>query len=282
MNAIKLQDHDWAGTRLIGYSTGMLPEDQMLRMEEHLRGCDDCRSRLAPLKALSAADAGHLPASMIATWPRSSKLLSGIERSLVQSHLRACGSCRATLEFAGHEPVLAAEPAPVRAKIVALPARRRAWAWAFGFSAAAAAAAAFILIAQPALLHTDGRGTTATMGSRVHGQAVTFELGLPPATPGAVALSKPSQAAASPIDIDVAGSRSVVLTLPADVSPGPGLVTLTLLRDGHEVARLACPASQLGGTFRIRTDGTWTPGDYELRLLPEGGAPLSRWNLRVR
>ena len=60
------------------------------------------------------------------------------------------------------------------------------------------------------------------------------------------------------------------------------LITLTLLRDGHEVARLACPASQLGGTFRIRTDGTWTPGDYELRLLPEGGAPLSRWNLRVR
>src|SRR5262249_41826807 len=146
MNAVRTQDHDWAVSRLVGYSTGMLPEDQLLRMEDHLRGCDDCRARLSPLKALSAADAGHLPASLIATWPRSSKLLAGIERSLVESHLRACGSCRATLEFAGYEPVLAALPAPVRAKVVAMPARRRAWAWAFGVSAAAAAAAAFILI----------------------------------------------------------------------------------------------------------------------------------------
>src|SRR5262249_40501439 len=110
MNTARTQDHDWAVARLVGYSTGMLPEDQLLRREARAGGCADCRARLAPLKALSAADAGPLPASLIATWPRSSRLLTGIERSLVQSHLRACGSCRATLEFAGYEPVLAAEP----------------------------------------------------------------------------------------------------------------------------------------------------------------------------
>ena len=288
MNAIKTHDHDWALGRLMGYSTGMLPEDQMLRMEEHLRGCDDCRTRLEPLKALSAADAGHLPASMIATWSRSSKLLKGIERSLVESHLRACGSCRATLEFAGFEPVLAAESAPVRARaqIVEMPVRRRAWAWAFGFSAAAAAAAAFILIAQPALFHIDGQRSSATMSSPVKSGSVAFDLGLLPSTPGAIALPSPVPQGAPYAAVDAAAAAGgLVVLLPAKLPLDAGeSVTLALYSHGNELARKLCRYEELGAAVRIRTTAKLPADDYELRLTPESatGRTSFTWPLRVR
>src|SRR5262249_10282633 len=113
--------HDWAARRLLAYSAAMLPEDELLALEEHLRSCPDCRARLAQLKPIAGADAGHLPASLIATWPRSSALLEGLERELVESHLKSCESCRAALAFAGHAPHLAREPVAVRGGVGTAP-----------------------------------------------------------------------------------------------------------------------------------------------------------------
>ena len=45
--------HEWAEHRLLAYSAGMLPEEEFLALEEHLRSCTDCRARLAELKNIA-------------------------------------------------------------------------------------------------------------------------------------------------------------------------------------------------------------------------------------
>src|SRR5690242_16793653 len=104
MNDPRNLEHAWALERLTAFSIGMLPEDDTLRLEEHLAGCDGCRARLAALRPVPGADAAHLPASLIATWERTARLLGESERGLIASHLEACAACRAALAFAGHEP----------------------------------------------------------------------------------------------------------------------------------------------------------------------------------
>ena len=174
MNDLRAHEHDWALDQLTAYSAGMLLEEQTLRLEEHLHDCEDCRSRLAPVRATSA-DLGHLPASLIATWPRTTRLLSGMERDLVESHLRSCDACRATLAFAGHEPVLSAKVVALPARAVRAPAKRNTWGWALGLSGLAATAAAWLLVVRPAMFPL-ATSTSGSMGSAGHpAQSVGFK-----------------------------------------------------------------------------------------------------------
>jgi hypothetical protein len=147
--------HDWATRRLLAYSVGLMPEDELLRLEEHLAGCPECRARLAPLKAAAGAGAGHLPSSLIATWPRSSRLLEGLERELVEAHLEDCEECRAALAFAGtsrwwRRPCRGRGPSR-RAVRVVRPLRRGGtfWAWASGLPGAAAGLLAWAAATHP-------------------------------------------------------------------------------------------------------------------------------------
>ena len=296
MNGTYTHDHDWAVRQLTAYSIGMLPEEQTLRLEDHLGDCNDCRSRLASLKSLSPADVGHLPASLIATWPRATKLLSGAERGLVESHLRSCDGCRATLAFAGHEPELSSEPVAIPVRAMREPARRNAWGWALGLSGAAAAAA-WLLVVQPGLLPHD-QNSFGTMGSLVHGAADTavLELAVPATTVNAVALpdlaSALSSRAAETVVGPVSATMPLVLLVPANLKPataadGARAVVLTLLQGGHEWARRSCRLDELGEALRVRPVAAMPTGNYVLRVAVGPGsasepAQVGMWPLRVR
>ena len=296
MNGTYTHDHDWAVRQLTAYSVGMLPEEQTLRLEEHLGDCNDCRARLASLKSLSPADVGHLPASLIATWPRATRLLSGVERGLVESHLRSCDGCRATLAFAGHEPVLSSEPVAIPVRAVREPARRRAWGWALGLSGAAAAAA-WLLVVQPALFPRDSH-TSATMGSLAHRAADTavLELAIPATTVNAVALPDLAPALSSRAAVTVVGpvspTTALVLLVPASLKPatpadGAREVVLTLAQGSHEWARRSCRLDELGEALRVRPVAAMPAGDYVLRVAVGPGtasepAQVGFWPLRVR
>jgi hypothetical protein len=296
MNDTHTHDHDWAVQQLTAYSVGMLPEAHTLRLEEHLRACEDCRARLAPLRAGSAADVGHLPASLIATWPRASRLLSGMERGLVESHLRSCEACRRTLAFAGHEPVLSPEAVAAPARTKRESTRRIAWSWALGLSGAAAAAAAWLLVVQPALFHVIP-GTSATMGSLAHRTSpAAFELAVPAATPGAFALPEPAPAAAAGATVlevgGVSAGSGLVVRVPVSLRPaapsdGERRVTLTLMQGVRELAGRDCRFADLGDAVRIRPEQPLPAGDYELRVTvaaraADAPAQAWTWTLRVR
>ena len=299
MNGTPSNGHDWAVRQLLAYSAGMLPEGELLQLEEHLRACPDCRSRLAPLKPAAGTSAGHLPSSLIATWSRSSTLLEGLERELVEAHLRECESCRATLAFAGHAPALAREHAPVARgglQVVRSVRVRRAWMWALGFSGAAAGVTAWLLAAHPTLfgLGSDDH-SAATMGARANGTAapVAFELAVDSLAAGAVALPQPGfrGTPARPLDLGVVTNVSgVVLVLPPALRPpspeaGERRLVITFLHEGRELASRSCPFYALGDAIRVRPLGRLEPGDYDLRfaLAPAAEAePPIVWFYRLR
>ena len=296
--------HDWALRQLLAYSAGMLPERELETLEDHLRTCPDCRSRLAPLKPAAGTGPGHLPASLIATWWRSSRLLGGLERELVEAHLEWCESCRQALAFAGHEPVLAGGPdaTVVPARRGARPARsmdeqaRRVWLWALGLTGAAAALAAWLLAARPGLFGggPDGR-TSATMGApaRRGEGTVEFELAVDSLAAGAIALPQPGfrGTPARPLEAGVVTNVSgVVLILPPALRPpspeaGERRLVITFLRDGRELASRSCSFYALGDAIRVRPQGRLEPGDYDLRfaLAPAAeGEPPIVWFYRLR
>ncbi len=151
---------------------------------------------------------------------------------------------------------------------------------------AAAAAAAFILIAQPALFHTDGHGLSATIGSPLKSGSVAFDLGLLPSTPGAVALPSPVPQGAPYAAVDAAAATDgLVILLPAKLPlDGDESVALALYSHGNEIARKLCRYEELGAAVRIRTAAKLPAGDYELRLTPASATVRTTftWPLRVR
>jgi len=245
------RSHDWAARRLLAYSVGLLPGDQMLDLEQHLRSCTECRARLASLRPPAGAEAGHLPASLVATWPRSSRLLAGLERELVARHLHDCESCRASLVFAGHDPAFAAPPAPA-------PPRRAVRSWGAWIADAV-------------------RGGMRDLFGSAASDAVTnvaFEWAVDSLATGAVRLPQPGFGGTNARVLDVGAVTSVsglVLVLPPALQPpsaeaGQRRVTVTLFRDGRPVATRQDRFFALGDAIRLRPEGRLAEGEYDLRF----------------
>lgn len=288
--------HDWAIRRLTAFSIGLLPEEETIDLEEHLVGCDDCRARLASIAPGPGRESAHLPASLIATWPRAARVLHGIERELVEGHLQRCASCRASLEFAGHAAVL---PETGPARLVRLPRAsrtRRVWAWSLGLSGAAAGVIAWILATQPGSFPLGPGGTSsATMGAARPevAPAVTFELAIDSLAASAVLLPEPGFRGDPVREVDLGAVTSVsgaVLVVPPSLRPpsaedGYRMLTLALLRDGREVAMREARFYELGDAFRLRPAGRLEAGAYELRVGLAPAAASERplvWFYRLR
>ncbi len=106
-------EHAWFRARIEAHLTGLLDEDDDARFRQHARGCTACGQRLALVledDEPAANSAGHLPASLVAAWPRASRALRGIERTLAATHLARCAECRDELERLGYPPRLGPEP----------------------------------------------------------------------------------------------------------------------------------------------------------------------------
>ena len=276
----------------------MLPESETLELDEHLASCPECRARLVSIKPVAGADAGHLPASLVATWPRATRLLSGIERGLVAHHLESCESCRASLEFSGHEPVLSAEDYAPSRPVARASRRRTAWMWALGLSGATAGVAAWMLANPPAHLPGASNGSTsATMGAANSrsAQAVTFELAVDSLASGALLLPEPGFRGSPVRELDlgvVTSVSGVVMVVPPALRPpspeaGARTMTLTLLRGGREVANRQARFYALGDAIRLRPSDRLEAGEYDLRFslspaLPEERPLVWFYRLRVR
>jgi hypothetical protein len=104
--------HTWALDRLTAWRSGLLGDDDAARVAAHVDGCERCRALADAFRVAHAPDSGqHVPAAMLAVWPRAARELRGLERTLVRHHLERCAECRQDLELLGHEPRLAHDPA---------------------------------------------------------------------------------------------------------------------------------------------------------------------------
>jgi len=108
--------HEWAVRRLKPFAIGLLPEEDTLEVEEHVRGCDECRARLPSITPAQGREAAHLPASLIATWARTARA-GGSSRSPIPA---PPARARSTARAASASTATAATP---RAAAPATPAR---------------------------------------------------------------------------------------------------------------------------------------------------------------
>ena len=289
------RSHEWTGRRLVAYGSGLLDESETLDVEQHLRSCTECRTRLSAIKPPAGSDPGHLPASLVATWPRSNRLLVGIERDLVARHLHTCELCRASLEFAGHAPMLASLR---RGALRPLSSGRKrlAWGWAVGLAGALAGAIAWLVAIQPA---RSGQGIASSVLA-VFGLAgsadtvpMTFETAVDSLASGALRLPQPGFRGGlnDPLDVGVVTSVSgLVLVLPPALQPptprdGARTITVTLFRDGRELAVHQARFYALGDAIRLRPEGRLDAGEYDLRFSLAPAEPAGRpivWFYRLR
>ena len=99
--------HHWVRHRLAAWRASVLDDAEAARVAEHLAACADCRAAADAYAAPPAGEAGtHVPASLIAAWPRAQHTLRGLERTLVRRHLERCAECRQDLESLGFDPRL--------------------------------------------------------------------------------------------------------------------------------------------------------------------------------
>jgi hypothetical protein len=286
------RSHEWTSRRLLAYGAGILAEGVTLDVEQHLRSCTECRTRLAAIRPPSGSDPRHLPASLIATWPRSSRLLEGADRDLVVRHLHQCELCRASLEFVGYANVLAAPQHAVPSRLARLGRRWTAWAWAVGVIGAVAGAAAWLVV-NPASSLRNGTGTSLLdpLGRAAPAAKVTVETAVDSLARSGLRLPEPGYRGHA-LDVGVVTSVSgLVLVLPPALQPptpeiGVRNMTITLLREEREIASHQGRFYALGDAIRLRPEDRLEAGLYELRfsLAPadSAGKPLVfAYRLRV-
>lgn len=141
-----MSDHDDIRHKLPAFAAALLSEPATVAVEAHLETCSECRdavAALAPDTPGPGVELGHIPAGVLARWPRASRELRGLERELVASHLEACEDCRAALAVLGYPPVLAEQEVSSVLRDAAQSGGGRHWAlWSW---AALSTAAAFVL-----------------------------------------------------------------------------------------------------------------------------------------
>jgi hypothetical protein len=287
------RSHEWTARRLLAYGAGILTEGETLDVEQHLRSCTECRTRLAAIRPPAGSDPRHLPASLIATWPRSSRLLAGADRDLVVRHLHQCELCRASLEFVGFPQSLAPPQHAAPSRLARLGRRWTAWAWTLGVIGAVAGAAAWLLV-NPAssLRHTAKTSLLDALGRATPAANITIETAVDSLARSGLRLPEPGYRGHA-LDVGVVTSVSgLVLVLPPALQPptpeiGVRNMTITLLREEREIASHQGRFYALGDAIRLRPDDRLEAGLYELRfsLAPADTAlkPLEfAYRLRVR
>lgn len=289
------RSHEWVARRLLAYGAGLLPEAETLDVEQHVRSCTDCRTRLSTIRPAAGSDPRHLPASLIATWARASRQLQGAERDLVVSHLHQCELCRASLQFAGHDPVMPTVRSARPKRRVFLPRKRSPWMWALGVLGAVAGAAVWL----PSL-HTPSGESGAARGAGLFGLAsatrepvVAFETAIDSVARGALRLPQPGYGSGEGDTVDVGAVTNVsglVLVLPPALQPptpeiGIRDMTVTLLFRGRAVGSHQCRFYALGDALRLRPEDRLEAGDYELRFTLAPADPADtpqRWSYTLR
>lgn len=289
--------HRWAMTRFAARRAGLLSDDEERRMAEHLASCEVCgpawQVELAPAEddPTPWRTDTHIPAGVLATWPRASRSLRGLERTMIREHLNRCETCRQDLELLGYSPSLdivpalewtkADVPAPERVRseqppnviqVFKLAPRKRDWTrWAFGGWAAIASAAALLLIVNPPGSFDGGGDQGPPIGSPLSPTPAPPRLSVARAPVRLGSAVRGGEASDQVITIP-SGTRVLPLALePLDL-PTSSAVEVMIRREGEPTAIQATVANgelESGRLLLTAGDHELLAGTYVVRV--EGG-----------
>lgn len=265
--------------RIALHVAGLLAEDEERAFAAHAEECHACHEVLSAYRRedeSGGSEGGHIPAGVLAAWPRASRELVGRERELVRTHLATCEACRAELEALGYPPELNAtvlspasrDGASTHRVESSAPSRQsggggRIAVWS-GWLAAASLAVALILRSGLEPAHGPTRPVPAPVQRPVTpspGSGLASE---------PVRLESPRRGLRSTVRKFGIGldTRFVVLGIPPLEIPDSARVEITCAgSEGHPIASLQVRNSDLFGRRGIAfasDAGVWRPGRYSL------------------
>jgi len=167
--------HRWCRLRMPALRLGLLEDADEARLQDHLASCASCRDAYAVVtleRTPGDARGEHIPADLIAGWPRAAATIRGIERAAVRHHLghepkleriaaleplddlapaAPLAHERSTGLGAAQGPGAGVAPTERTIRVLVRPAKtwRKPIQWAIGGWAVAASAAALILVVRP-------------------------------------------------------------------------------------------------------------------------------------
>jgi hypothetical protein len=231
-------DRDWIERHAVAFALGELDPTQEARFRDAASGDPEFEDLLA---ASESADAGHVPAALIARWGVAGRDLSGAERSLVERHLRTCPTCREELELVGRAAPTSIEDL----------ASSRHWTpWIGGAVLGAAAMAAFLLFLSPQQPSLQGETIAVVSPRAVRGEETML------------------------LELDAdARAFLLALALPVDVEPGARVMLALLDPHGDSLLQTALapppwrpPSTQVLVVAKPRFE----EGEYRVRLRISG------------
>jgi hypothetical protein len=248
-----MSDSQWFESRMLAHAAGLLSDPEVERFES-LRDSDrSCQALWAEfLGDADLSDGFHMPAGMVAQWPKAASSLGELERRAVEDHLSSCTSCAEEISLFGTD-ARARTSTPPRS-ITPTP-RRSQWSSAItgGIVGALAMAAVLLLLVQPGPAPDSGGALPWAAPSRVRSDqlpafsrvklgAETRQIGLNLAVPQALDPFRPAQ-------ISVYG-------------PGAALIQ-----------QFEAPASEMGRgalVLLVHSDEPFEPGSYRVLFAQEG------------
>jgi len=262
--------HGWVSGRLEQHGWGLLPEAEAEQLERHLASCADCRAALEEIAARrSSARVEHVPAAVLARWPKSRRRLGSLERELVERHLADCEECHTALEVVRSARV-PGRPAWGLLRSLDVP---RPWlaAWAVG------ATAAFVACA---ILWRTGAAPAPAPASRVPpAPAPRVAFALEVAGEGLRLADVTRGAAAAEPTAEPGPGEPVALTFdPLDVPDATPVRIEVVDGDDRAIASAVRPERELYPHRRLLLGSAAAPlpdGRYRLRMIamPSGAAP---------
>ncbi len=273
MNAADLS-HETFRHRMLAFSLGWLEEPQEEIFRQHRDSCSSCRQEWDDYNQ-NEHETGkrHLPAAMIARWPRATESLRGIERRAVAKHLARCDNCRDDLMTMGHEPSLSYEGTPQSKQGPELGVRhqetveiKQGTSWSAriadwmggGFVGAAVAASLVFLVVRAPGPGTDGPtvndGPTGSVVPWVAPSTVRGDDNALQLTPGATRVSVP---VAVPLSLDLSQAATLRIVNDADVE----LMNVSVAPEDLEKSTLVLLLEDPKGLAAGRYQVTFTQGD---------------------
>lgn len=266
-----MSEHDDIKRQLPAYAAQLLSESEEAVVFAHLEACEACRLAATTLETMPPAlgvDRGHIPAGVLARWPRATQELRGLERELVSSHLDACAECRGALQVLGHVASLERHPSLARSHV------RRSGSLSrrelvLGSWAALATAAAMLIGVAPIWRRPDGPTPAPPPSVRPDEALARFEGSV------LVPLSAPSRGgegeSAPVVHVDSTTALLVLELPPQGLRREEVERVIVELRDasGAVISSRAEPTAGFGGAHSVvirAAGGSWTAGDYVLRL----------------
>lgn len=100
-------DRLWFRSKVLAWSAGLLDEEEEQRFTAMHESDAECRAVLeAFMSDLEPETTEHIPNSLLARWPETTRTITGLERELYREHLAGCEACRDNLRLLGFEPRL--------------------------------------------------------------------------------------------------------------------------------------------------------------------------------